>query len=75
MAQGTASGTITKALVSDAVESYIGGEVRPLSLTTDGRLRTTSIDAPTYMEFFTAFDFGSPQDIWTPTNSPWKALL
>lgn len=75
MSQGPAIGPVTKGVVSDAVESYIGGDVKPLSLTTEGRLRTTAVEAPTYVEFFLPFDFGAPKDIWSPTNSPWKALL
>jgi hypothetical protein len=40
------------ALVSDALESYLPNEVRPLSLTSDGRLRTSSAQAEEYLDFF-----------------------
>lgn len=66
--------TRVSAIVSDATESYVDGDIKPLSLTTDGRLRTTVVNAPTYMEFFLPFDFGYPTDIRKLSTSPWSAL-
>lgn len=42
-------------LVSEAAESYINGEIRSLSLNTEGRLRVSAVPADTELEMFLPF--------------------
>lgn len=63
------------ALVSEAVPVYIDGDVKPLSLNSEGRLRVSVVPAPEYMEFFEPFNFGGNVDVWAISpSSPWSAL-
>lgn len=39
-------------LVNDAVNAYVDNQLRPFSLTADGRLRTTTVHATVYIDFF-----------------------
>lgn len=61
-------------LVSEVPESYITGEVRSLSLTTEGRLRVATFPAATELDMFV--DFSSTGNftenrVWPPL-SPWS---
>lgn len=66
--------TRVSALVSESAQAYLDGEVRPLSLNSEGRLRVSVVPAPDYIEFFEPFDFGRQTDIWGLSTSPWSAL-
>lgn len=66
--------TRVAAVVSESPQSYIDGEVRSLSLNSEGRLRVSAVPAPDYIEFFIPFDFGQNIDIRELSTSPWSAL-
>jgi hypothetical protein len=67
--------TLLIALVNDTPNvGLISDQLRPLSLTTDGRLRVTSISAAVYMDFFGdtgPIETDSPAILTSPPN-PWK---
>lgn len=80
LAQGAsmagALGPMVQAVVSDTPNSYIDGEVRPLSMSSEGRLRATVVQASTYLEFFPEINLTDPDDfntMWAvePDSSPW----
>jgi len=63
------------ALVSDARESYISGDIKPLSLTSDGRLRVSASPSDMFLDFFgglnpygNANEFGMPEDLYQQPN-------
>lgn len=71
-------GPMVQGLVSDSRESYISDTVRPLSLTTDGRLRVSSSPADNYIDFFGDLNpygevdnFGSPSSLVPADFSAW----
>jgi len=47
-----AIGGVALALVAETIETYITNEKRPLSLTSQGRLRVSSLPAATHLEMF-----------------------
>lgn len=76
------AGETPLASVNETPESYVTGQVRPLSLTTEGRLRVASRQAMDDLEFFRidgpmAFDVPhltatASADLWAiGANSPW----
>lgn len=70
-AQGTdtnlnaVSGSMVQGLVNDTPNMYLVGQIQPLSLTPDGRLRTTTYPASTYMEMFITMNLTNPEDYHT----------
>jgi hypothetical protein len=65
-----------RGLVSDTPQSYLDGQLQPLSLSSDGRLRVSSVPAsiPEYEDITPDFDFfGDPHpDIIVGKQlSPW----
>ena len=56
--------------VSDTPESYTAGDYKPLSLTPEGRLRVSVVDANTEFEFFPKVDFST--NIYTAQNNPYN---
>lgn len=52
MGQSSTGPQLTAAVVSDTAESYLVGAIQPLSITTEGRLRTSVVEAHTYMNLF-----------------------
>lgn len=73
MSQGSAiESTIVKGVVSDTPSNYIPDEVKPLSLSTDGRVRVLASDAPVYLEFFHAqAPFFNVPKLTNATDGPW----
>lgn len=79
-ADGTSTpGPMVQAVVNDAVENYTSGAVQPLSLTTQGRLRVSSLPANTYMNFFDDISMGGDAPntnpfgfVNTPANAPYS---
>jgi hypothetical protein len=61
---GTSSGPLIQALVSDSEESYVAAELKPLSLTNDGRLRVSSSPSELEVDFFTAFSIIEENNLW-----------
>lgn len=62
------------ALVNDTPNVYLVGELRPLSTTPEGRLRVSTVQASTYMNFFgnTSPLATDPDDfVFCPSNDPW----
>lgn len=70
---GGISGPVIQGVVNDTPETWLTGEVRSLSLTTEGRLRVSSSVAFTDLDLFGCeFDFGQPRNILTgPICNPW----
>lgn len=68
---------LAQALVSDSPESgYSTGELRPMSLTNDGRLRVSVVEARIIETFFSAHEksmWGDQQADITQSSSPWSA--
>lgn len=65
---------LATALVNDSPRSYTDGELRSLSLTSEGRLRVASVSASTYMDMFgdTRPISTDPDDFnFAPRNNPW----
>lgn len=68
---------LASALVSDTPESYINGQLRSLSLNSDGRLRVVSVPSPIptaedlVMDYATAGNYRNP---WQISASPWSSL-
>jgi hypothetical protein len=61
------------ALVSDARESYITGEIKSLSLTSDGRLRVSTSLSDTNLDFFGGFNpYGNADDFGISSDSPYQ---
>jgi hypothetical protein len=61
-------------LVSETPSVYVDGQTRPLSLTPEGRLRTSTVQAVTHMDLFgdTRPIETDPDDLdLTPGSSPW----
>lgn len=48
----TVSGPVSQAVVNDTVEQYSVNTVQTLSITTEGRLRVSSVQANVYLEMF-----------------------
>lgn len=79
LTQGSASsgavGPMVQGAVSETTSPYIDGELRPLSLNSEGRLRVTTVPAYVDFDFFgSTFDFGKPANIWTgpvSQSNPW----
>jgi hypothetical protein len=74
---------MAQGVVSDAVQYQIDGNLAPLSLTNDGRLRVATVAARVGVDFFTedeermwgAHDtryWGGFQPEFTFTGSPWS---
>lgn len=68
-------GPMVQGVVSDTPEAFVDGELRPFSLTTDGRLRATVVAANTWMNLF---DFGlgenpgsDPAQFTSGPTNPW----
>lgn len=69
----------SKGQVNETPEAYITGEVQPLSMTTEGRLRVSAYPATTYMELFhggnfmtTIMDMTDQSNPWGMSNHPWS---
>ena len=61
------------ALVSDARESYITGEIKSLSLTSDGRLRVSTSPSDTNLDFFGGFNpYGNADDFGISSDNPYQ---
>jgi hypothetical protein len=61
------------ALVSDARESYITGEIKSLSLTSDGRLRVSTSSSDTNLDFFGGFNlYGNANDFGISSDNPYQ---
>lgn len=57
----TATGPMVQGVVNDTPNSYVAGELRPMSMTPEGRLRVST--APSYID-----------DVWNMTfDGPWAA--
>lgn len=56
--------TLPQALVADTPPSYAEGELRPLSLSSEGRLRVVSVQAVLYADFY------NPQNVPEFCGSP-----
>lgn len=65
------TGPMVQALVSDARESYLSNTIRPLSLTSDGRLRVSTSPADSYINFFGEFGLNGDADNFGICDSPW----
>ena len=65
--------TRLSAVVSDVPPNYLTGSTEPLSLSSDGRLRVSFVPSDNYIDFFTPFNFGNPENIWNTEQlgSPW----
>lgn len=61
---------VAKAEVNDAPSAYLPGEIAALSLTTDGRLRVTTVVAATHLNFFGPFSSVHETNPWSVPN-PW----
>jgi hypothetical protein len=65
---------LTGALVSDTPEQYLGGDVRSLSVTTEGRLRVSTYPANTEMDMAPDFSSCVPDmqnRMWDIPSTPW----
>lgn len=67
--------TRISAKVNDSPQAYVDGDIQPLSLNSEGRLRVSVVPAANYLEFFVPFNFGKNVDILELSTSPWSALL
>jgi len=74
-----AVGPMAQGLVSDTPNSYLEGELRPLSMTSEGRMRVTTVPASTYLElfrapspFFDIPDLTEAENPWEITNHPFS---
>lgn len=73
VAQGattTPAGPLIQGLVNDTPSTWIDGEIRPISITAEGRVRVSSVPAMVDLDFFGR----SPQivgDVAHFTDSPW----
>lgn len=70
-ADGTVKGQIAEGLVSDTVEGYLDGNIKPISLASDGRLRVITAE-----ESYNFSAWSDPEQFGTnmpdnPTLSPW----
>lgn len=66
--------TKTYVLVNDTPEVYIAGDIKPLSMTNDGRLRVASLEARTGESWLSPGEakmWGSLEAQFTHTGSPW----
>lgn len=75
------TGTVVMGVVSEAAHAYVPGELRPVSLTPEGRIRATTVPALVELEFFRvpgslAFNvpvLAAADDLWTiGTSSPFS---
>lgn len=70
----TPTGGLDMGLVGDAPPYYIDAEIRPLSLTNDGRLRVSVTPARFEVPFFSAAQgqmWDTLEPDYTQTGSPW----
>ena len=60
---------LTQALVNDVPQSYVPDTVQPLSLTSDGRLRVSTIASDLTQAWQSTLD-----NPWASDNSPWREI-
>lgn len=66
--------TLGMGLVNDTPQGYVAGEVRPISITTEGRIRVSSSTALTYLDMFgdtSPIDCDSESCDITDVPNPW----
>lgn len=61
---------VAKAEVSDAPSVLVPGDLAPLSITPEGRLRVTTVVAATYLNFFGPLSSVGDTNPWSTPN-PW----
>jgi hypothetical protein len=63
---------IISASVSDTPEIYVPGDIQPLSVNQDGRLRVVTVPAPNDLEFFAPMSSTGSDNPWDHKDNPWS---
>lgn len=67
--------TVASAVVNDTPEVYTPADIQALSITTDGRLRVSSVQAHVYLDQFGPLPLSTVSDNpWALGDHPWSSL-